>query len=111
MGIQHHGNIPLNITKWKNKNQRNHFISRTRHGRGRSWFRNGSVEIDYDRITKACLRRLTGNDPDSSPYYVVYHADSTVGFANQFRAFAGVFLVALVTGRRLRSRIEKDDNI
>ena len=73
--------------------------------------RNGSVEIDYDIITKACLRRLTGNDPDSSPYYVVYHADSTVGFANQFRAFAGVFLVALVTGRRLRSRIEKDDNI
>lgn len=73
--------------------------------------RNGSVEIDYDRITKACLRRLTGNDLIRVRIMLYTNADSTVGFANQFRAFAGVFLVALVTGRRLRSRIEKDDNI
>ena len=43
-----------------------------------------------------------GEDEDSQPFYVVYNVDSTVGFANQFRALSGVFLVALASGRRLR---------
>ena len=60
--------------------------------------------IDYDNVTKACLKRLSGGDPDSSSLFVVYHVDSTVGFANQFRSLMGVFLVALVSGRQLRSR-------
>lgn len=36
--------------------------------------------------------------------YMVYIVDNTVGFANQFRALSGVFLLSLVSGRRLRSK-------
>ena len=60
--------------------------------------------IDYENVTKACLRRLSGGDPDSSTSFVVYHVDSTVGFANQFRSLMGVFLIALTSGCQLRSR-------
>lgn len=59
--------------------------------------------IDYDKIAAAALRRFNGEDEDSQPFYVVYNVDSTVGFANQFRALSGIFLIALVSGRRLRS--------
>ena len=72
-----------------------------------SWnklIRNNSIRIDYDKVTKACLQKLTGEERGSSPYYTIYQVDSTVGFANQFRALVGVFLIALVTDRRLRSR-------
>ena len=62
--------------------------------------------IDYKQVTKACLKRLQNGAPSSSSssYYVVYNVDSTVGFANQFRSLTGIFLIALVSGRRLRSR-------
>ena len=64
-----------------------------------------SGAIDYENVTKACLKRLSGGDPDSSSLFVVYHVDSTVGFANQFRSLMGVFLIALTSGRQLRSRL------
>lgn len=89
---QHEENVPTEFFQFSNETW--------------SWkdrVRNSSIHIDYDLITKTCIQRLTGEHPDSRPYYVVYHADTTVGFANQFRALSGVFLVALVTGRRLRS--------
>ena len=63
------------------------------------------LNVDYDAISERVLNRLNGKDPDCEPYYVVYSVDSTVGFANQFRSFSGVFLLALVSGRRLRSRL------
>lgn len=68
--------------------------------------------INYEQVTKACLMRLQNGAPSSSSsslsssYYVVYNVDSTVGFANQFRSLTGIFLIALVSGRRLRSRCE-----
>ena len=59
--------------------------------------------IDYGAIAKAVLKRMNGGDPDSQPYYIVYNVDYTVGFANQFRALCSVFLMAVVSGRKLRS--------
>ena len=60
--------------------------------------------IDYEGIAKAALKRMNGGDEDSQPYYIVYHVDSNVGFANQFRSLCGLFLIALVSGRKFRSR-------
>ena len=60
-------------------------------------------KIDYDAIAAAVLKRFRGEDKDSQPYYIVYNVDYTVGFANQFRSLSGIFLIALVSGRRLRS--------
>ena len=59
--------------------------------------------IDYDAIAKAVLKRMNGGDPDSQPYYIVYNVDYSVGFANQFRSLCSIFLMAVVTGRKLRS--------
>lgn len=60
-------------------------------------------KIDYDAIAAAVLKRFRGEDEDSQPYYIVYNVDYTVGFANQFRSLSGIFLIALASGRRLRS--------
>ena len=49
------------------------------------------------------LERLKGNGVDKTALYIVYLVDTAVGFANQFRALSSVFLLALVSGRRLRS--------
>ena len=59
--------------------------------------------MEYDVIAAAVLERLRRDEKDSQPYYVVYNVDYTVGFANQFRSLSGIFLIALVSGRRLRS--------
>lgn len=55
--------------------------------------------VDYNRVTNNCVNRFR----NALPYYVIYHVDSTVGFANQFRSLVGVFLIALVSNRRLLS--------
>ena len=59
--------------------------------------------VDYDVLSSRVLERLLGNGVDMKALYIVYVVDNTVGFANQFRALSGVFLLSLVSGRRLRS--------
>lgn len=59
--------------------------------------------VDYDVLSSRVLERLLGNGVDMKALYIVYIVDNTVGFANQFRALSGVFLLSLVSGRRLRS--------
>ena len=59
--------------------------------------------VDYEVLSSRVLERLLGNGVDMKALYIVYIVDNTVGFANQFRALSGVFLLSLVSGRRLRS--------
>lgn len=59
---------------------------------------------DYDAIARAVLKRMNGGDEDSQPYYIIYNVDSTVGFANQFRSLCSLFLLAVASGRKFRSR-------
>lgn len=59
--------------------------------------------VDYEVLSSRVLERLLGNGVDMKALYMVYIVDNTVGFANQFRALSGVFLLSLVSGRRLRS--------
>ena len=62
-----------------------------------------SLSTDYDVLAGRVLERLRGNGVDRKALYMVYIVDNTVGFANQFRALSGIFLLSLVSGRRLRS--------
>ena len=64
------------------------------------WYSSHTLSsVDYDRVTANCVNRFR----NAVPYYVIYRVESTVGFANQFRSLMGVFLIALVSNRRLRS--------
>ena len=67
---------------------------------GTHWYQPTTLSnVDYDRVTNNCVNRFR----NAMPYYVTYRVESTVGFANQFRSLIGVFLIALVSNRRLRS--------
>lgn len=67
---------------------------------GTDWYPLAAVSsVDYNRVTSNCVNRFRS----ALPFYVIYHVEPTVGFANQFRSLIGVFLIALVSNRRLRS--------
>ena len=63
------------------------------------------VDVAYRKIEEAIVERLLNGFGEESDKYIVNLSVLTGGFANQFRALLGNVVLALSTGRKLRSKL------
>ena len=61
------------------------------------------LTIDYKEIEKVIVKRLLYGVGPKSSSYIILREDEPYGFGNNFRSLLASVLIALLSGKRLRS--------
>lgn len=67
------------------------------------------LTIDYKEIEKVIVKRLLYGVGPKSSSYIILREDEPYGFGNNFRSLLASVLIALLSGKRLRSNENDSD--
>lgn len=59
---------------------------------------------DYKKLERSIVDRLLHGDGPKASFYIIFSEDKPYGFGNNFRSLLASVLIALISGKRLRSR-------